>query len=117
MYTTFIGTLVGIFAKYVRVFRSYHALKEMSSTTANMSIDERNDIYQKNKAANKKCKKAMKKQMAAPTNAQVVQSQYLPPCMAPTIDGALSQHLIVEDRPNQLHDNECPAPVQEERPQ
>lgn len=62
VYTAMIATLLGLFKKFVCVFRSYQMVKDMHLTSANMSVEERNKRFQEVKSASKPCRKAMRHQ-------------------------------------------------------
>jgi len=92
LYTALIGTFIGIFKKYTMAFRSYHTTVALQEKTANLSVEERNKAYKDMTKGCKAQRKAMKKQVVA---APQQQSQYLPPCVAPTLENsALTQRLV-----------------------
>merc|ERR1712051_546892 len=107
LYAALILTFAGIFAKFVRVFRRYHTLNEMHIKSVNMRVEERNRMYQEHREASRKCRRAMWRQVTRQQQQEPVRQpcSFVPPCVAPSMDGALRQSQVVceeENRPNQL---------------
>lgn len=81
-----------IFKMFLCKFRYVHMLSEMHAQGASMSTKQRNEMYKQSAIANRKCRKAMRRQTHCHQQEPVrAPEAYVPPCVAPSMDGAIQQ--------------------------
>lgn len=105
MYSAVMAIFIGVFKKFTMVFKSLDNVQKMEQQSRAMSIDQRNAMYRSVTEGTKKSRKAMKKQVGDVTYS------YVPPCVAPNMDNAVSQRQVLIGEPEPDCENVAAAPV------